>query len=57
MKFREYGNVFPKTISASNEEELDKKIEELGAMYNIIDLQFSTSQDLGFSALLLIKEK
>lgn len=57
MKFREYGNVFPKTISASNEAELDKKIEELGAMYNIIDLQFSTSQDLGFSALLLIKEK
>lgn len=58
MKFREYKNVIPKTITAKSEEDLDKKIEELGSKYNIIDLQFSTcDNNVMFSALLLIQEK
>ena len=58
MKFREYGNVIPKTICAKNGIELDIQIEELGNKYDIIDLQFSTNdKELGYSALLLIKEK
>jgi len=62
MKFREYGEVEPITISSGNHEGLDKKIEKIGQERDIIDLQFSTAfnhskQVFMFSALLLVKKE
>lgn len=60
MKFREYGEVKPITISAESKNGLDIEIEKIGRLYDIIDLQFATSYDRGrtvivYSALLLVK--
>lgn len=60
MKFREYGEVKPITISADSEIGLDREIEEIGKSDDIIDLQFATSYDkdrmiIVYSALLLVK--
>lgn len=61
MKFREYGEVRPVTITADTAGELDSQIEELGSKHDIIDLQFAMATDgdgyVWFSALLLVKEK
>lgn len=61
MKFREYGEVKPITISSNSEEGLDKKIAEIGEKQDIIDLQFACAYDnifkeFTYSALLLVKE-
>lgn len=60
MKFREYGEVKPITISTYSETELDWQIEKIGKSSDIIDLQFATSYDkdsmsIVYSALLLVK--
>lgn len=58
MTFREYGVVHPKTLTASSPLELDQKIEALGARFEVIDLQYSTTtigpSTVQFSALALI---
>ena len=60
MKFREYGEVKPITITATTKEGLDGQIEKIGKENDIIDLQFATSFDttrwiIVYSALLLVK--
>lgn len=60
MKFREYGEVKPVTISAESKIGLDIEIEKIGRLDDIIDLQFATSYDkkrmvVVYSALLLVK--
>lgn len=60
MKFREYGEVKPITISTDSKIGLDKEIEKIGRLDDIIDLQFATSYDkdrmvIVYSALLLVK--
>ena len=62
MKFREYGEVEPITISSETESGLDKKIQEIGEVRDIIDLQFSTAYnhttlDFLYSALLLVRKE
>lgn len=61
MKFREYGEVKPMTITVDDGSELDNKIEEIGSTHDIIDLQFAMATDgegyVWYSALLLVKEK
>jgi len=62
MKFREYGEVTPKTLTAETPQLLDQKIEQVGKAFDIIDLQFSTTGHntlnmVQFSALLLIRER
>ena len=62
MKFREYGEVKPLTITAETEQDLDKKIEETGEKSDIIDLQFATCYDsdkftMYYSALLLVRKE
>lgn len=62
MKFREYGEVMPLTITEESEEQLDSKIEEIGKKSDIIDLQFATCYDsdkyqMYYSALLLVRKE
>ena len=62
MKFREYGEVEPITISSETHIGLDEMIEKIGLERDIIDLQFSTAfnhseQVFMFSALLLVKKE
>lgn len=62
MKFREYGEVEPITITADSNKQLDKLIEKIGKKNDIIDLQFATSYDvdryeLVYSALLLVRKE
>lgn len=62
MKFREYGEVEPITISSETHYGLDEIIEKIGLKRDIIDLQFSTAFDhekkvFLFSALLLVKKE
>lgn len=62
MKFREYGEVKPITITSKGPLDLDERIEEIGNEYDIIDLQFAISGKIEddtilYSALLLVKEK
>ena len=62
MKFREYGEVEPMTISEMAEKLLDERIEKIGRERDIIDLQFATSyipteNIILYSALLLVKKE
>ena len=59
MKFREYGEVVPLTVTASTPRGLDMAIESIGQKRDVIDLQFSTTtkgdSDVEYSALLLVR--
>ena len=62
MKFREYGEVEPMTVSEVTERLLDERIEQIGRERDIIDLQFATSyipteNIILYSALLLVKKE
>lgn len=62
MKFREYNNIFPKIVKAYTSEELENLITEYATKYNMIDLQYSTTEDdsiheIEYSALMLLQEK
>lgn len=56
MKFREYGELVPKTIVADSKEEMDRAIEDLSKDWDFVDLQYSASETF-FSALALLKKK
>lgn len=56
MKFREYEDLKPMTVSASSCEGLDTKLEALAEEYDFIDLQFAMT-DNKYSALALLKKK
>lgn len=62
MKFREYDNVEPLTISAEGAKALDKEIKRVAQTHDIIDLQFATNtlshritQYTLYSALMLVR--
>lgn len=62
MKFREYDNVKPLTVSAPGPEALDKEIKKVAQTHDIIDLQFATNTLGGaithytlYSALMLVR--
>lgn len=62
MKFREYDNLEPLTISAPDSKLLDAAIKEVAETNDIIDLQFATntvsnafSSYTLYSALLLVR--
>ena len=62
MKFREYGEVKPLTITSDSKQDLDMQIEEIGRKSDIIDLQFATCYDsdkyqMYYSALLLVRKE
>ena len=62
MKFREYGEVEPMTVSEVTEKLLDERIEQIGAVRDIIDLQFSSvyvpdENIVVYSALLLVRKE
>lgn len=62
MKFREYNNVFPKVVTANNSKELENLITKYATQYNMIDLQYSTTEkpsisEIEYSALMLLQEK
>jgi len=58
MNFREYGSVHPKVLLADSPRELEAKVEALGAQFELIDLQYSTTTigqaKVQFSALALV---
>lgn len=56
MKFREYTDLIPKTIAATNPEELDTQLERLSKDYDYIDLQFAMTNDW-YAALALLRKK
>ena len=56
MKFREYEDLKPMTVSASSCEGLDTELETLAEEYDLIDLQFAMT-DNKYSALALLKKK
>lgn len=59
MKFREYGEVLPRTITGDSPQELDANIEAFGSRYDIIDLQYAVATMADgrreYSALVLFK--
>lgn len=62
MKFREYNNIFPKVVKAYTPKELENLITEYATKYNMIDLQYSTTEnesihEIEYSALMLLQEK
>ena len=60
MKFREYDNIFPKILKGSTSEQLEQLIAEAATKFNMIDLQYSTtnidSKMVEYSALLLLQK-
>lgn len=56
MRFREYGELVPKTLVADSKEEMDRMIEALSEEWDFVDLQYSASESF-FSALALLKKK
>lgn len=61
MKFREYGEVKPMTITRYTPKGLDVAIEIIGSRYDIIDLQFSTAVrpidgQVEYAALALVRK-
>ena len=56
MKFREYEDLKPMTVSASSCEGLDTELETLAEEYDFIDLQFDMTENK-YSALALLKKK
>lgn len=62
MKFREYNNLFVKIFRSRDPEKLEWIIKEAAEQYNLIDLQYSTTNigsitDVEYSALALLQEK
>jgi hypothetical protein len=59
MKFREYGDVLPRTITGLSPFDLDNRIEAFGNKYDIIDLQYAVTKGVGveYSALILYRPK
>ncbi|MBO7043127.1 hypothetical protein J6W34_00950 [bacterium] len=62
MKFREYDNLFVKVFRSRDPENLQWIIEEAATQYNLIDLQYSTTNiddkgNVEYSALALLQEK
>lgn len=62
MKFREYDNLFVKVFRCRKPEDLEWVIQEAATQYNLIDLQYSTTNldnegNVEYSALALLQEK
>ena len=62
MKFREYDNLFVKVFRDRNPETLEWIIQKAAEQYNLIDLQYSTTNlndkgEVEYSALALLQEK
>lgn len=62
MKFREYNNLFVKVFRCRKPEDLEWVIQEAATQYNLIDLQYSTTNldnegNVEYSALALLQEK
>ena len=62
MNFREHKNVFVKCVASRNTSNLEWAIEEAGRQYDLIDLQYSTTNvgqngAVEYSALMLLGEK
>ena len=62
MKFREYDNLFVKVFRCRKPEDLEWVIQEAATQYNLIDLQYSTTNiddkgNVEYSVIVLLQEK
>ena len=61
MKFREHGDLEPIVVTAESPEALTARLEELSAVFDFIDLQYSTttlvSGAIHYSALVLASQR
>lgn len=44
MNFRDYNNIIPMILESTEKEELYKKLNELEENYDLVDLQYSTTE-------------